>query len=472
MRTEVAIVPALMLLGCVSHSTREDLDAIGAMDGVREHMELAERGRAQERESDAAVASILAEPLDVDAAVRVALLSNRDLRASLAELGIARGDLVQAGLMPNPTVEAEVRFPEDQMQPPQVDVGVAIDLTGMILAPLRTEVATARMEAARLRTAAAVLDLAYRVRLAFYRAQASQQMLELMRTAQEAFQAAVSAARALYQAGNVRELDVAIEEAALEQARIDTARAELELLDDRERLNVLMGLFGRRVQWQMAGRMPDPVEARLEEAELESRAIDASLELAQTRADLEAVARSIGLARAVGAVPDLEIGFHAEYDEARWEYGPELAITLPIFSQGQGTVLSREAQLEALRERYVGLAIGVRASVRAARNRAVASELLARRHRDVLIPARTRVFEQTLRLYNAMQIDVFRLLQSRREQLEAARAYIEALRDYWQARATLDQVLAGRLAGTIGPDADMPRTTTRIRSSGSAESPH
>jgi cobalt-zinc-cadmium efflux system outer membrane protein len=115
----------------------------------------------------------------------------------------------------------------------------------------------------------------------------------------------------------------------------------------------------------------------------------------------------------------------------------------------------------------------VRASVRAARNRAVTTELLARRYREVLIPARTRVFEETLLLYNAMQIDVFRLLQARREQIDAAREYIDTLRAHWQARATLDQVLAGRIAGTIGRDVEIeigggaPAGSQRT-----AESPH
>jgi cobalt-zinc-cadmium efflux system outer membrane protein len=42
--------------------------------------------------------------LTVEEAVRLALLNNRALRASLRELGVAKGQLVQAGLLPNPAV--------------------------------------------------------------------------------------------------------------------------------------------------------------------------------------------------------------------------------------------------------------------------------------------------------------------------------------------------------------------------------
>lgn len=475
MRTDVTagVLALASIAGCVSHSRREDIDAVRAVLATRAELDLVDRDPDAWEREEPLVRELLAEPLDAERAVRIALANNRDLRAAMYELGIARGALVQAGLLPNPTLEAEVRFPEDQVEPPQYDIGIAIDITALILAPIRADAATARLEVARYRTAGAVLDLAYRVRLAFYRYQASSQHLELMQTAQESFAASVAAARALHEAGNVRDLDVSIEEAALEQARIDTATAELEVFDDRERLNVLMGLYGQDATWEIAGRLDDPPAEPLALDELEPRAIEASLELAWTRAELEALGRSLGLARAEGLVPDIEIGFHAEYDEERWEYGPEMAIALPFFSQGQGTVLAREAELESVRERYVALAVAVRASVRAARNRALTTELLAHRYREVLIPARTRVFDQTLLQYNAMQIDVFRLLQARREQIDAARGYIDALRAHWQARATLDQVLAGRVAGTIGPDVEIDAgSPMRAGQSPTASSPH
>lgn len=470
----ILFITLLGISGCVSHSIREDTDAVRATLRERAELELVDREPEAFARTEPMVRELLSEPIDAERAVRLALLNNRSLRAELYELGIARGELVQAGLLPNPTIHGEVRFPEDQMQPAQWDFGFAFDLTSMILAPIRAHAASARLDAARFRTAGAVLDLAYRTRLAFYRYQASAQQLELLRTSMESFRAAVTAARALRDAGNVRDLDVAIEEAAFEESRIEVTRAELEMLDDLERLNVLLGLHGRDVSFEIAGRMPDPPADSLEFEALESRAIESSLELAWTRAELEAIARSIGSVRAEALIPDIEVGFHAEYDETRWEYGPEITIGIPVFSQGQGTILSREAELEGLRERYIGYAIAVRASVRAARNRAVTSELLARRYREVLLPARVRVFEETLLLYNAMQLDVFRLLQSRREQLDAASQYIESLREYWEARATLEQVLSGRLAGTItSADPELgERQGMTGRSRTSAESVH
>ena len=48
------------------------------------------------------VGELLRKPLTVDDAVQVALLNNRGLQASFAELGISEAEVVQAGRLANP----------------------------------------------------------------------------------------------------------------------------------------------------------------------------------------------------------------------------------------------------------------------------------------------------------------------------------------------------------------------------------
>ncbi len=47
-----------------------------------------------------------------------------------------------------------------------------------------------------------------------------------------------------------------------------------------------------------------------------------------------------------------------------------------------------------------------------------------------------------------MQTGVFQLLLARREQIRTGQEYVTALRSYWRAASTLDQILAGRLVST------------------------
>jgi outer membrane protein, heavy metal efflux system len=75
-------------------------------------------------------------------------------------------------------------------------------------------------------------------------------------------------------------------------------------------------------------------------------------------------------------------------------------------------------------------------------------------YKDVLLPLRQQLVDETQLQFNAMNVGVFQLLQAKRDQIETARVYVDVLRDYWTARARVDQLLAGRLpSGTPASNA-------------------
>src|SRR5262245_62735075 len=82
---------------------------------------------------------------------------------------------------------------------------------------------------------------------------------------------------------------------------------------------------------------------------------------------------------------------------------------------------------------------------------------LAEHYWVVLLPLRVRVLHQTQLEYNAMLVGVFQLLVAKRDEIEAGRGYIEALRDYWLARTDLESAVGGELAlAAPPPPAAMP----------------
>lgn len=438
--------------GCAAPSAASDLGRI------RELSRLDLPSSTASEEVDPATTSdarpLLSRPLTADAAVRVALLNNRELRATLREVGVARGNLVQAGVLPNPELEVQVTPRQGTLEHTRVELGVEFDLTSAILAPLGERAARADHEAARYRAAGAVVELGYAVRAAFYAAQAAQQRLAIANRALDAFAAARDAARALFEAGNVPELDVATQEAGYEAARVAVAGFELELLDRREQLQRLLGLSGAETSWRIADEIPRPPEKLVMPPRPEARALSASLELAELRSRLESAAGRAGLARTAGWLPDLSVGVRGEREDEAWRVGAGLRLTLPLFDRKQGATMAHTAEFDSLLERYHGGAIDVRSAVRAAQNRLASAHARALHHQRVLVPARTRVLEQTLLQYNAMQAGVFELLQARREQLDAELAQVDALRDYWTSRAAFDAILAVRrveVMGTIAP---------------------
>ena len=97
------IVGLLALAGCASFSHDGGFDSVA--QATRAHLGkeiLWPRTDGERAKTGARVAELLAHPLSIDAAIQVALLSNRDLQASFEQLGVSEADLVQSGRLPNP----------------------------------------------------------------------------------------------------------------------------------------------------------------------------------------------------------------------------------------------------------------------------------------------------------------------------------------------------------------------------------
>jgi cobalt-zinc-cadmium efflux system outer membrane protein len=91
----------------------------------------------------------------------------------------------------------------------------------------------------------------------------------------------------------------------------------------------------------------------------------------------------------------------------------------------------------------------------------LAARDLALYYRGVILPERTQILDQTLRQHNAMLKGVYDLLLAKQAEVSTEKAYVEAWRDYWIARAQLERAVGGRLlpaerclASTAGPSGD------------------
>jgi len=461
-------IAALLLcgsaLGCASGSIRSDVRRVQELTRAAALPRVIESRVDPSR--DPAVQSSLREPLDADAAVRVALLANRELRAKLRELGVARGQLLQAGLFPNPRAEVEV-LPE---RGSELELRVEYDITRAVLAPLRARAFDAELEAARYRVASAVVDLAYRVRIGYLRMQAAQQRLTIAQQALAALDAARLAARALFAAGNLPALDLATHEAAHDRAAVDVERIALELATERERFTRVLGLADAPPSWRLRALLPTAPARAMAADDLESRALRASLELRGAHQHLVGLARQAGFARTEGLVPDVTVDVHALTSRpgspglgtpSDWRFGGGVSLSLPLFDRQQGNALALDAAWRAGVERYYGMAAELRSEARELQQRLNSSHMRARKYQEVILPGQSRVTEQSLLQYNAMQLGVFQLLAARREQLDAQLAYVDTLREYWSVVVEIEALLQGRRGSSHAPAEafDMPLST-------------
>lgn len=421
---------------------RDLADAVHARTGKRV---LWNRGTPQDAEAERFVESLLRRQLSADSAVQIALLNNRNLQATYEEIGIAQADLVEAGLLRNPVFEIERRFPGRALE-----ADLFSEFIDLLLLPLRKRVAKAEFEAAKMRVAHEVITQTAEVRAAFYEHQGDAQLVDLNRTVERASEDSAAAALRLHEAGNTTDLDLANEQAQHVQSKLDFAKAQSASLESREKLNSLMGAWGAQTQWKIAARLPDVPGKEIPANGLESRAISQRLDLSAAKQAAIAQGRSAGFASVASILEQLEVGAHYEREpEGRYTIGPSLRIPIPLFNFGQAASARARAKFRQNQQKYFALAVQIRSDVRAARDRMLLARQRAEYIKSTVLPLRSRIIQETQLQYNAMHLGVFELLRAKQEEVNSGKAHVEALRDYWVARADLEKAVGGSLSGSL-----------------------
>lgn len=455
-----AILAAGGITGCATLRPEAVFTDVERLVGARTPRSIHwNQGTPADREVEQRIETLLQSEVTPEAAVQIALFNNRSLQATFARLGIAQADLVQAGLLPNPVVHFAWRFAAGGPGP-SAEANLLLDFIQALEIPLRKRVAEAALEAVKLDVAQAVINLAADVRMAYFTLQGAEQMLELRQTVSRATEYSAEIAGRQREAGAIRKLDLSNERALYEQTKLDLARAEVDVLADREELNALLGLWGPQTNWRIAPRLPDLPREELPARGLESLAVSQRLDLAAARQDAERLAHALGLTRVAALIPTGITGAEAEREpEGEWTVGPAIEFPIPIFDHGQARVATAAAELRQSLERHRALAVEVRSQVRRAWTRMESARRRAEHYPKVLLPLRREILQETQREYNAMLAGVYQLLQAKRDEIEAGRGYVETLTEYWVARAELERAVGGDLplaSGTPRPAATEP----------------
>lgn len=387
---------------------------------------------------------LLQKQLSADTAVQIALLNNRDLQSSYASLGIAQADLVEAGLLENPVFSYTYYTGGAGSI---VEASIVQDFVSVLSLSARKKVGQAVADRVVAETAQRVLDLAWQVRTQYYVVVGDSQALDLMRQIVSATDAAAELARRQLAAGNLNRRDQAVQQAFYAQALLDASQAEMQLSSDREKLNRLMGLWGGQTRWSVPARLPRVPASLPSFDEIESQAISQRLDLAAAKKEAESTAQALTLTQQFRYLDALGIGVAYKREPGAGNFvGPTVQLGLPIFNQGQAKVARMEAEYRRSQERVAALAVAIRSETREARERLTAMQQVVQHYTQVLLPLQQTILSETLKSYNGMLTGVYELLLTKQMQVQTARQYVAANRDFWLAWADLERAAGGSLA--------------------------
>lgn len=373
-------------------------------------------------------------------AVAIALWNSPSFQATLADLGIARADLVDAGLLRNPVFS--LLFP---VGPKQLEWTLQFPFDALWQRPRRIAVARLNAQAVGERLVWDALTLVAQTRTAHADAVIADRRLQLTIENADLVQRLAGITEARLRAGDISELEA--RSARSDAARVQVVRRAVEHDRNLARLTLAATLGLVAVADQLppvTGPLADPSTCGTEAARLE--------DALASRPDVRAA----------------EIGIEAAAQRARWERsrvltligildgngtgeaanaGPGLNLDVPIFSRNQGGVSRADAEVERASRQYAAVRAQVIADVRAAAVRVQQAEQAISAWRDEIVPSLEIEQRQAESAYQAGEIPLFTLLDVSRRLVDGRTRLLDAEADLQRATIALERSIGRSCAG-------------------------
>jgi cobalt-zinc-cadmium efflux system outer membrane protein len=285
--------------------------------------------------------------LTPEEAVSIALWNNPDFRVQLTDLGFARADLLEAGLLRNPVLS--LLFP---VGPKQLEATLRFPIEVLWERPRRVAAATVALD----RVAASLeqhgLNLVADVKVAGIELELARDRAGLLATAAAQFEQIREIARARLRAGDISDLETRSAEIDAARARYDADRAtfDVELRANTLRARLGLALHPGEVTLAVAPDVSDACAASpgLVETALASRPDVRAAEIA-----VEGAAARMGWEKsrvlAVTAVLDM----NGPKTNQGLESGPGVDLGLPLFDRNQAGRTRAAVELQRAGLAYV-----------------------------------------------------------------------------------------------------------------------
>lgn len=280
----------------------------------------------------------LADGVTEDEAISIALWSNAAFQELLVDLGLARGDLIQAGLLPNP----EFAYFFGVTDKPFKYV-FDFPIEALWLRPIRVKAAANEADRVSQRLAQAGLDLMRDVRQAYADVVLATERVRIANEAVTLRGRIAELAEKRLKAGDISPQEAATARIDALQAEQDATRIRYDVPVLEERLRNLMGIGPLRGPLPL-DPSPPPATQTFDPDALTQEAMG-------NRPDARAAAEAVAAAEArlefskLGWVRLLGIA-DATSGQNGHEFGPAMRFTVPLFNRNQGGIARAEAELE------------------------------------------------------------------------------------------------------------------------------
>lgn len=430
------------------------------------------------------VAELLAGGLTADEAVQVCLLNNPRLQSAFFDVGMARADVVQSGLLSNPSLGVSFRLPAGGGLA-NFEAGLAQNIADLWQIPSRTRAAERSLDRAILALAHDASVLAAEVKSAYLRAVAADRKLTIARENLDIVRRLLELTLARQEAGVGTEVDVNLSRSEMREVELVVRSTTLATYEFRSALVTLLGLATAPDELSLADPLPEPPDWTLTRERLLETARVWRLDLRAARRTVEEAAALVDYQRR-RVFPSLTLGLNLERGERgrssgrdflaetvsssvaagaptfpgfnpggerRTDFiiGPSISLELPIFDQNQAGIASAEYAYVQSIKLLDSMDLDVMQETRLVHERARTAWDTARFYRDRVVPLRETNLRLAHEAYKAGKASFLLVLEAQRTLLSARAGYVAALEVSAVSLPELERVTGQPIAKLLAP---------------------
>ncbi len=482
----------ILLVGCATVDPKRDYGAVTQHVAEATGQDSVYRPD-QEDAVESRVEALLAGGLAADEAVQVCLLNNPGFQAAWMDVGMAKADLVQSGLLSNPSLGGSLRLPAGGGLA-NLEVTIAQNIADLWQIPVRQRVAQAALDQAILRLARQAAELAADARAAYVRATGAQELhkvaLDNLAIARQLLDLAIGR----QQAGAGSELDVNLSRSAVLEAELSVESARLAASEARRSLAQLLGLSINADNIELAHPLPSSSPGLPSAEDLIAIAQEKRLDI---RAAMQAVAQTDARVREeyLKVFPTLELGLAMERaqrqaqpgrnilaDTARasianggltapeiqprserrqntdFIIGPSWGLELPIFNQNQAQIAKAQYARQQAEKTLGSANQRMTQEVRSASDQMATAWRIVNPYRNQFVPLAHSNLDLSRESYKAGRASFLSVLESQRFFLDTRRRSIEALQTAAAAVPELERAVGIPMRDLRNLNSDLPST--------------
>lgn len=435
------IVMLGFLIGCASVDPQPRWQEVEAIAGERTEGKIVwEQSPADAQKIQTKVDELLADGLTRDEAVRITLLNNRRLQAAFENIGAAEADLVQAGLLSNPSFDAFIAFPISAGNTGGSLLGYLSDIWTI---PARKAVYAKRAEAAIHQVGALAIAKSTEAAMAYDDVLYHIAALDLEKQILKVLEDTAKRMQIRFNRGLADDLDVKEAKVNMFDQRVTADNAVKELKKAKTRLNVALSLSADQTNYTVTDSLDSLPDSQWTVDSATTFARDHRLDLIVARLNVERAEKMAAFERtqvfqSVGLGPAYEGDFDVENT-----YGPAFSLQLPIFDQNQAQIAKADFRLRQAQKSLTAMELSALKEVSdtVEKLKFLGAEIFIMKQ-DVM-PSLDRKVQYAEKWGFAHQLNLLHLLEARRELLLNRRMLMQAFRNYRQTEVMLHQTLWG-----------------------------